>query len=1597
MSALRSTGKMILFWLCLCVFFLIAPSFVFSQEDGEVNREFDIEEMRQRILGEPPEQVMDFSLGDSDVSLFLTGSWMGTLQGNAGFSKSPLGIEFFSPETPLLFTQEADLTMSLWINQRWFVEATFLDDSEKNTYRAGYQGLPGEFVQYQGVGNTGLDFPAFPYLDLGGDSPSSFGYYGRVGSGGVNVHTLFRYDAASRDEKVFLGGRERTFSYVDLSNSIRGVSFVLPDTNIDSEIFVYIEDEKGSLRDAEGRRWRLAAASEYAAGRVQGLIELNTRPEGMIAVSYTKGVNRPWNSSMGSYLGSSGYLSEVRKYFNSGRTVPFDNCPLPREVLIGGNYALVVREPGIFSPFERQNRYESPSSMSEEAALVRISTGTTISGYRLIPLDVSAASADIPLYVAAVSKRNIYELLPAKSGLSQRSLEACWPLAPEYPEIYLPGAQAFSGDAGLKFTNYGGAGSFQIGTDVVSGSIQVWRSGIMDTNFSFNPSTGEVTLKGHAGANELIRITYLKRSEETRLGSIASGIGVVYQKDKSPFSAQAAVGIRWNLTESSFSEEGSASPGTVGISAKTAWNYDYLKAQITAGFAFDQNDTTGLYRAAGMEGHETVLSLPPETSFISNPPVPNSSVSDIVSGLSMENRANLVYRNYYNNGVTGSTLMSAGWNGANVISGINRPYPVKDPQIKDTQSLAMEFTLNDREKWAGFQVPLGYDSGIVSRAGEIEIPYRLYGFNQSSVPNFKLIVQIGSLSGKDFAYNENPPLIWEKTLFSGGVIDGSLKIEPFIITDEERLRLADAKYLRVIAQYDGFGDEIKGVVILSPPIVRGAAFRPVTFNGNSISGTDGFLSANNRVTARETVDSGNILEAEYGGIIKRLHPDDRKQRVLRIDWEAMDPGISAGVDGRIGELPLAGYRALSFFVKGPNDPANRDGTLSFITASGPETILHPQFEAHIPLSAFKEGKWSKVTINYAGGGRGISVDGVDAPGAWFRYSPAKKSGDKIEGKSGYTAVLIKPGAGKLENDSICIDEIILEESAMTYRINAGTAFEYSKNGTLLSFNGTEVLSDFLISTSVESEFRTDPDNKEIDTAGSMAHRTGTEISVLGARINGNLSYTLTNDDFLWSAEHGILKEWDLVSVQETFYVSPRESNSKHGFSAGFMSNFYAKANTDINYDYSGLERKWTLGMGYKPEREILPSIDLSGGAVWMQNGKIEENENYAGVWARTLEQMVPDDGKDARGRKTAAKIIITEDTKPVGAVLTLEGNTNSTMTNTVTNLDHSAFLDVPVSIKKTSFNFRAGRSFKKQIFFWGSDVSQDSDKFFESIKDFIPLWITVPGYSLFAYDINDAMDKSFYNSSTFDITRYMAFNDHFSVRADFPLIYSPAAFVVPSSASLRLERIIEQKLDTRADMLNLGAGIGFSAVNMFGAFGYHPIFKFYQSDEFTHVIETAVIFPRGEDTSWRIQSALGLSFHGFEGGVLNIANTLTLHNDGLWLESACLDWTVPIKKSLIGIFYNWITAKAERQKSWLNLSKLLNSDYEHLRRESLELAFEQTEDNFRVMCVIGHEAIIRILGRLNFTSFVKLRFNEETKTETFSVDGLLGTTLKVSF
>ncbi|MDR1319031.1 MAG: hypothetical protein LBJ90_05350 [Treponema sp.] len=1620
----------------------------------------DVEALRQRITNEANAELVSLKLGDSEVSLQVSGFWKGTLQGNFGLSFTPLGTEVVSPDSPILFTQEADLTLSLWIRNRWFVEAGFLDDYDLNTYRAGYQGFAGEPVQYVGIGNTGLDFPIFPYLDLGGDSPSSFGLYGRFGGRALQFHTLFRYDAAAREERTFVGNRERTYTYVSLDKPLPGLSFVLPDTNLDSPPLVYLEDSEGNIRDNRGRRWRQAGPSEYAVGRAAGLVELGGTSSGAVAVAYSKaGNSRPWEGpagSLGEYDTSagpglsipntgSGFLGSTSAWFGPDVNLrdfpqPGEESPAPDKpgtIYLDGTPALVIHEEGTFSPFERQSRYEAPSSSSSDAALVRLSTGERIRGYELIPFYSSSVTPDIPLYASTETRRGIFSLLVEGSSNDLRAPETRWPLAGEYPEIYLPGSPGFSEDKALRFVNYGSAGAYSIGTDVVPGSVQVWRSGLQDPNINYNAETGTVALASPAGFNEVIRITYLRRSSETRLGSIAAGLGAVYNNG-GPFSSELALGLRWNLTAgSSHTEEGISNPGTVGLGAKAAWETERLKAQVSAGLGFEQPDTTGLYRAAGMEGNEIVLALIPENSFISE--APNDSAlpgtGALFSNLTRDRRADLVYRNYRENTLGGTTLNSIDWGGAPLVSGKSGPYPARDSSLtKEAVTLVAEFSLSPAENWTGFEAPVGADKEFLKQAKEIEIPFRFYDFNVNPPGDFRLVLQIGSLSAEDRGFVENPALIFESLLFDSawaslstpppgvfGINRLSFNTNPriarFVLSDEDRRKLGDAKFLRLIAVRSGPvmpGLELlRGRVILAPPILRGAGWRPLTVRDRVIQGASD-PGAEGSVKSTEIRETGaGRLEDRYGDIISRLHSSGGGQQVLEVSWKGMTgPGRGAGADGRISALPLANYRTVTFFVRGPikTDPSGQPdsspftgGTFNFIIARGPESLAETKeryLEAEIPLAAFTPGEWSEVNITYRGSDQGIRVGGRSVSGS-FNYRPPPRSSDSsgAPGKSGYAAVFVSPEAGAALPDGFFrLDEIILENSSPLYRLNGGARLEYSKPGTLLAVKDSPLLTDLSFSTALESEVEGDPFIAETEAYGGVVSRSNAAVSFLKTKLLGNLAFNAAPENFSWNAGHGISRSWGPFSAEESFSMSRDDETIEHRLGLGFSSVVSGRFDTEAYYEEENINRRWNASLGFKAPRSYIPSLTIDSAAAWKEKTDMpgEESENYAQGWVKSWEPMIPDLGGSANTRDTRGLIKLTEDTKPVGAALSFEGSTTFSELNNSTRSFSAAGLGVPVDLGFFGIDFEMGRSFRRHLRFAGENALGDGDKFAESIGDSLPLWGVVPFYSLFTPSLNDAMDKGLRESPSAELADYTLFNDRFGFKVRLPAVYDFRSFFTPVSAGGTIQRMLEQKMDTRIDMLSLGGSLDFSALNMFGAFGVYPFLKFYQGDEFSHTLEAALAIPRDEDLSWRAQSALGMGFHGFTGGELGMGNTLTIGSAG-WAESLTLDWTVPTRRSLLSIFYGWIASIAGSQSSWLVLADLMNAEYEQLRKETLELSFSHDKNYLRWDIVMGHESIIRIFGRLNFSVFAKLGISDDELTKALSFIATIGTSLNLSF
>jgi hypothetical protein len=1156
-----------------------------------------VEAERQRISPEEsPRSLLSFNLQDTAVVFDMAGTWEGKALGTLGFTTSRLGFEALSTGAPLLFTQEADLALELRIDERWFLEAKFLDGYDLNTYRAGYRGAEGEAIQYLGLGNAGLDFPSFPYLDLGGDSPSSIGVYGKFGGGNLKFHGLFRYDFASREERIFVGNRERRYLWVSLDSMERGRSFVLPDEGLDSPPELYLEDEKGELRDSRGKRWRRLGASEYGSGAVLGLVELGAVPGSTLAVSYAKnGSPRPWEASLGAYdssgpNGSSlpstgrGFLGEASAAF--GADVDLRQWPQPgespasphepgRERLSDGTEVLILWERGGFSPFERMGRYRSPSSALASASLVQLSSdGQTgqvgVRGYEILNLEDRALSVEFPLYAREGQSRDTWELQALQGGggggFGGRSPRSRWPLLENgrYAELYLPGGGPFNADMALRFTGYGNAGDLVIGTDVIPTSVRVYRDGMEDSRIRYDEGNGLVILDNPPLSSEIIRITYLTRSQDGRYGSIAAGLGTEFQGEH--FGARAGLGLRWNLSSDAYSEGESASPGIVGLGALTSWNYRDLSAQLRGGLGLEVPDSAGLYRAAGMEGGEYTLSLRTEDAFSSRNPGGLEAPAFLLPPLGRGNRADLVYRNYRENQIGGPVLKPSDWDGATVLSGRDGPYPARD-QALSSQVLAAEFRFDSTAVWTAFQVPLGDEGSMLEGAKLIEVPFRMDGFDNltaASFPpapptaagnghggEFTVLLQFGALQGEDQSFTEYSTVLVEKQIYpqpgtpnpnNPAAYTEGPRIAGIRLSDEDRRKLRGATSMRlVIVKSPAANRPFGGRVLLGAPILQGASFRAVIATAAGIgaaSDSKQYSAAPSAAAAERTETGTQTLETGFRDTIRRLHPNGG-QRIMELVWDNLEAGMAVGADGRVPPLPLLRYRSLNFFVRGPSltAPAPAGTVLRFFLAPGPEFWPGTGdvfLEAEIPLDALSPSSWSKVELRYGAGervrvnGHGVEGARLEYRGAGGTYASAAGAGGALTGgglgsgaggsagsvPGAYILVLLDGKGGTLPAGNLALDEIILEEPVNAYQISGGGSFAWNRAGTLVSFRDRAVIEDVSLETNLESglrgSFAPSGESQGEATGGGyigVAGRSSGKTTILGTRVSANLGFS----------------------------------------------------------------------------------------------------------------------------------------------------------------------------------------------------------------------------------------------------------------------------------------------------------------------------------------------------------------------------------------------------------------------------------------------------------------------------------------------------------
>ena len=726
------------------------------------------------------EAIFDAELGDAEVDLFMVGSWNTGIGGTLGWAFHPAippednRVTFpydFPGMEQVPYFNAVDLTISLWLYERYYLEASFLDEFEVNTFILGYQGREGELLQSIRAGYGFLSISEYPYIEFSEAKAPSPGASAALATSRSEHELLVRYEPSEEQRKVFYGMNEATETRIAPENAVEGRFFVLPDNDVEG-LTLYIEDADGSIA-AAGGTWReanLDAAAVYSAE--EGFLYLREPAEGRIAVHYTKegrpvgtddgpgglgedalvGVDDggtpadPTDDLLDPALGPYDFSFSADPY-GSGSYLGVDLAEL--EVEPAGNQSLLLYEPGAVNPFELRNRYDIAELASAEELDLELVRKGEYSERRIEDQTLSVNE-----------EQTVLAVINADRGPRHHSNR--YPFAEEFPRLY--GSNPTDKDGYTDFeilaTGLTPVSELSIDGNVVPGSVTVLRNGVEDPSFEVDYESGTIRSPLPVFPSDVIEVVY-------RVYGPGGGGDLLFASGNRislgpRTDLTLALGSQWNVISGNYSESPTDHPGSVTASAAVEHETDYFSGYLDGAVRLSVPDTTGYLRLLGMEGKETEITPADDAMFPAAPPgAPGPLGSDTARSwdddLLQANRGRLFYKDYYDDAAfTGRVLRDYDWEppeeqiypyeeGSRV-----GPYPAKaDGDGIDDRVMVLDFEMDESDRWVGAQLRMpSFAVRDFSEITEISFRWRTDDIRLSgaAADEIEAYVQIGALA-----------------------------------------------------------------------------------------------------------------------------------------------------------------------------------------------------------------------------------------------------------------------------------------------------------------------------------------------------------------------------------------------------------------------------------------------------------------------------------------------------------------------------------------------------------------------------------------------------------------------------------------------------------------------------------------------------------------------------------------------------------------------------------------------------------------------------------------------------------------------------------
>lgn len=1013
------------------------------------------------IEEEAPPALFSLDRTDAEVDLYVLGSWLARSTFATGLALHPplpesgrrLTFPYQYPgfETEL-FSQTLDLVLSLWLYNRFFFEVGFADDSENNTFATGYVAVEDELVQEFVIGNVPLAIGRYPYQYSGSPGGSRAGTTPRPGAV-LRLQTartyhelLLQLENSRLETRRFSEGGVVEEVRLRPEDYVRSRVFLLPHAPV-RNLVLYIRDREGSVEltsgsgaggDALRDTFRVldSGAGDYVADTTSGLVRLGAEipPDVTIAASY-----EPLDTT-----GSVIALDEERTPTDLTIPFPFTGAAPDFEidryrftVTAGsgtGARGVILREPGRYSPFAAANHYELPGdargAVEEGSARIRlVRRGTR-----------TPAEEEAAFLLEPVAQGSLLQVLYRTGGTADGARPEPPTLGWKYPFAGLPPRARYAAMYGPRShprENLSGLdilveyrsqeeGLFLDG-DVVPGTVSVTRNGRPLPGAEIDYTTGEVTLPGGAGTGAEVDVRY-------RVYTPGEGIGDVVVISGNRWSItdslllSAAAGMRWTVTQDSYSTELEEHPGQVTASVGLEHRRENFSLDAAAAVQVYQPDTTGYMRLFGGEAATLTIAPRETTLFPASPPAD--------APFDPARRAIAPYRDHWSTGPLGDSVLSpytAGIRADEDREGARMgPYLARSTDGGFSGTIGvLEWGPLEGEEWVGASVRVSSPPADLRDARRVTFTYRYVPADGADPgEDTELVIQLGALEedldgdgraargrsavdptfefifppghpragsvrrvGQDAPglaapHREDPRRdgvlrreIPESvlTIYSGAVATGGeWRKREITLTAEEAEALGDLRALRVLVRNPAPGSGNAAVpagrLLLGEVAVERAGNATITAGrdqGARVSiGSDPLLREAGRPALRE---SRSIVR-------DRFNPDESDQPVLELSWQDAGPAVAA--EFAIPDFSPHFYGSLRFFLllREENSTSSAGPPAETVTLA-----LRPHAEAsdagslivEIPAQELYDGEsgseWREIQVNLGNGA--VSVDG----------------------------------------------------------------------------------------------------------------------------------------------------------------------------------------------------------------------------------------------------------------------------------------------------------------------------------------------------------------------------------------------------------------------------------------------------------------------------------------------------------------------------------------------------------------------------------------------------------------------------------------------